>query len=190
MLLQEWQAARQHEISAQKAVKLEYDWTYTTPYAGTVAAKQKAEASMGPGDTGAHTGPDAGAHTGLFSHGAAAIAAATATAATAAATAVAAAAHSLGAGESAAASSSPPGDHDKGASAVATVQPASQQASHGGSTDASDGSSSSSSSSGPTQLPEWQDTTDQIDRSLLMERDPILLFDEVCMCDTLLVDMY
>jgi hypothetical protein len=30
-----------------------------------------------------------------------------------------------------------------------------------------------------TLLPEWQDTTDQIDRSLLMERDPILLFDEV-----------
>eukprot|EP00983_Pelagomonas_calceolata_P110517 1159679-Pelagomonas_calceolata.AAC.6 len=31
-----WQKARLAEIQAQNAVRLEYDWTYTTPYSGTV----------------------------------------------------------------------------------------------------------------------------------------------------------
>jgi len=33
---QAWQKARLAEIQAQNAVRLEYDWTYTTPYSGTV----------------------------------------------------------------------------------------------------------------------------------------------------------
>jgi type 2A phosphatase activator TIP41 len=32
----EWQAARQQEIAAQSAIILQYDWTYTTPYQGTL----------------------------------------------------------------------------------------------------------------------------------------------------------
>jgi type 2A phosphatase activator TIP41 len=32
----EWQAARQQEIAAQSALILQYDWTYTTPYQGTL----------------------------------------------------------------------------------------------------------------------------------------------------------
>lgn len=33
----EWQAARLHEIEKQQAVVLEYDWTYTTSYAGSLS---------------------------------------------------------------------------------------------------------------------------------------------------------
>lgn len=35
----EWQEARQQEIKEQGAMKIEYDWTYTTPYLGTVGKK-------------------------------------------------------------------------------------------------------------------------------------------------------
>jgi len=34
--MQAWQKARLAEIQAQNAQRLEYDWTYTTPYSGTV----------------------------------------------------------------------------------------------------------------------------------------------------------
>ncbi|KAI8465486.1 MAG: TIP41-domain-containing protein [Monoraphidium minutum] len=34
---QQWQAARREEIARQQAVVLSYDWTYTTPYQGTLA---------------------------------------------------------------------------------------------------------------------------------------------------------
>jgi len=51
---QQWQAARREEIQRQQAVVLEYDWTYTTPYQGTVkrtlspaAAAAAAEAQHG-----------------------------------------------------------------------------------------------------------------------------------------------
>jgi type 2A phosphatase activator TIP41 len=36
---QEWQAARAQEIEAQQALVLDYDWTYTTSYAGTLSVQ-------------------------------------------------------------------------------------------------------------------------------------------------------
>jgi type 2A phosphatase activator TIP41 len=36
-LAREWQAARLHEIEKQQAVVLEYDWTYTTSYGGSLS---------------------------------------------------------------------------------------------------------------------------------------------------------
>ncbi len=42
-LSQSWQNARQDEIQQQKAVQLDYDWTYTSPYAGTVSRSGGAE---------------------------------------------------------------------------------------------------------------------------------------------------
>mmetsp|Transcript_6371 Transcript_6371/g.14150 ORF Transcript_6371/g.14150 Transcript_6371/m.14150 type:complete len:312 (-) Transcript_6371:336-1271(-) len=97
---QEWRRAREHEIKQQQAVQLQYDWTYTTPYCGTVC---RADAQQAKPTTGA----DAGA----------------------------------------------------GPQGVAGASPAPEMS--GGS------------------VPAWHDTTDQIDRGLLMERDPILFYDEV-----------
>ncbi len=52
--LQEWRRAREHEIKVQRAVQLEYDWTFTTPYTGTVT-----NAPM-PSGHGLASGPLAG----------------------------------------------------------------------------------------------------------------------------------
>lgn len=41
-MAQQWQAARREEIQRQQAVVIEYDWTYTTPYQGTVSVTSDA----------------------------------------------------------------------------------------------------------------------------------------------------
>lgn len=35
-IAEQWQEARQNEIDGHGAKQLEYDWTFTTPYAGTL----------------------------------------------------------------------------------------------------------------------------------------------------------
>lgn len=95
-----WQQARQQEIAMQNAVKLEWDWTFTTPYAGSLS------------QTDAHGYADSEPTT---------------------------VAH--------------PGHHP----APLPVNPTWD----------------------PYQGPGWEETTLQIDRGLLMERDPILFYDEV-----------
>uniref|UniRef100_A0A7S0RYW5 TIP41-like protein n=1 Tax=Chlamydomonas leiostraca TaxID=1034604 RepID=A0A7S0RYW5_9CHLO len=114
---QEWQRARRHEIEAQKAVQLEYDWTFTTPYTGTVVPTQRAHEPTGPGDVGHYSSSSSSTASG-----------------------------SGGAGD-----------------AQAPVQ-------------------------AQVQLPEWEETSEQIDRALLMERDPILFFDEVVLYESDLDD--
>jgi len=47
----EWQAARQQEIEKQQAVVLDYDWTYTTSYAGSINTQPPASSSSGPSDS-------------------------------------------------------------------------------------------------------------------------------------------
>jgi type 2A phosphatase activator TIP41 len=47
---QQWQAARREEIERQAALVLEYDWTYTTPYQGTLEVAQGAPGGEGGGD--------------------------------------------------------------------------------------------------------------------------------------------
>lgn len=47
----EWQAARQQEIEKQQAVVLDYDWTYTTSYAGSISTQPPASSSSGPSDS-------------------------------------------------------------------------------------------------------------------------------------------
>ena len=56
MLVQAWKSARLDEIEQQKAIQLEYDWTYTTPYCGTVVppAAGPAESSSGSTTAGAN----------------------------------------------------------------------------------------------------------------------------------------
>lgn len=50
----EWQAARQQEIEKQQAVVLNYDWTYTTSYAGDLSRQQPAPSSSSLLDGGSN----------------------------------------------------------------------------------------------------------------------------------------
>lgn len=135
----EWQMARQHEIKAQKAVQLEYDWTFTTPYTGSIVTSERASQPIGPGDIGHYTAHPTPACTSTADANTASNAAAV--------------------------------SGDVSAAATATAEGANEgegAMTEGGSTQ------------GAPTLPQWEDTTEQIDRALLMERDPILFFDEVC----------
>lgn len=154
---QAWQEARREEISRQEALVLEYDWTYTTPYQGTLAHAGAAGACDGGG-------------------------------------AAAAAAAAAG-----------PSGQQGAAQAQAQVQEKQpQQAPHSEASGTSSGGASSacqpqqqpppnhqpssSSSTAPPPLPLWAPTSEQLDRSLLMARDPILFYCDVPLYESELDD--
>jgi type 2A phosphatase activator TIP41 len=124
----EWQAARLHEIEKQQAVVLEYDWTYTTSYSGSL-------------------------------------------------------------------SWSPP---EFGSSSVAAAQqqhadadgsPATQQQQQQQDAAASPDGSTSQQQQQQQQLPQWQPSSRQIDRRMLMSKDePILFYAEVPLYESELDD--
>ncbi|KAG2427198.1 hypothetical protein HXX76_010916 [Chlamydomonas incerta] len=165
-MLQEWRRAREHEIAAQNAVQLTYDWTFTTPYTCTVVPppQQQPQQDGAPAAAAAPAAAPSGAG-GLPPQ---------------------AQAQAEAEGELAL-RHHPRGVADfvcdtPGPAAAATSSP-------------SPSSSSSSSSSAPgaagpaadapgppaaaAQYCVWRSTGDAIDRGLLMERDPILFYDEV-----------
>ncbi|GIL67150.1 hypothetical protein Vafri_20585 [Volvox africanus] len=160
---EEWRKAREYEIQQQKAVQLTYDWTYTTPYTCTVARRRGQQqqqpalaVAAAPDSIGAHGIPD-------FVCGADSTAAAAPRKVTIAAKAAAAVLTS----------SSDSNLAGVGPDAATEVAPASGSGagvSHGTASAQADGAD------GGTL---WQPTTDQIDRGLLMERDPILFYSEV-----------
>lgn len=53
----EWQAARQQEIQQQQAVVLDYDWTYTTSYAGDVSITPAQQPAQQPDKPATSTTP-------------------------------------------------------------------------------------------------------------------------------------
>ena len=133
-LPQEWKKAREAEIQQQQAVQLEYDWTYTTPFAGVM--------HVGAGDS---AGPRA--------HG-------PSSAPTEAATAGG-------------------GHHHRGLDQPTVPGQLPQAVSHCSSSSGSSSSMPGGQGHVSSCQVQWQDTDEQIDRSMLMARDPILFFDEV-----------
>jgi type 2A phosphatase activator TIP41 len=168
-LAQQWQAARREEIERQQALVLEYDWTYTTSYQGTLVLGGGSGGSSGGGEGGGEGVASASSNLELRqictslqaqpqSPTAAAQAHETATAATA--------------------SGVRPGGRGHAPTGItwlpATEVPA---ATHGGLTWPR------------ASLPMWQPTQQQADRALLMSRDePILFFAEVPLYESELDD--
>ncbi|KAG2427199.1 hypothetical protein HXX76_010917 [Chlamydomonas incerta] len=162
---EEWRRAREHEIAAQQAVQLTYDWTFTTPYTCTVAPPPQQQQQGGA--------PAAAAAAAATPSGAGSLPPQAQAAAQAEAEGELALRHhprgvadfvcdtpGPSAGAAAATTSSPSPSGAAGAAAHA---------------DAAAGA-------GPAAAPQycvWRPTADAIDRGLLMERDPILFYDEV-----------
>jgi type 2A phosphatase activator TIP41 len=127
----EWQAARLHEIEKQQAVVLEYDWTYTTSYSGSL--------SWSPPQFGSSSDSSSAAGTRQQPQDAAASPAAAAAA-------------------------------DCNASDSNPTQQQQQQQQQ-------------------QQLPQWQPSSRQIDRRMLMSKDePILFYAEVPLYESELDD--
>jgi type 2A phosphatase activator TIP41 len=117
----EWQAARLHEIEKQQAVVLEYDWTYTTSYGGSL--------SWSPP---------------LF-----------------------------------------PGSSNSSNEQLPPQQQQQQDAAHAPASSEPDGSTGQQ----QQQLPQWQPSSSQIDRRMLMSKDePILFYAEVPLYESELDD--
>ncbi len=160
---QEWRRAREHEIKQQKAVQLTYDWTFTTPYTCTVV--QPALASSGPAAP-PRSAPDyvIGPAPGLTaSHSAPLPAGAIAPGHS---PSTMAHAHSAAPSSTTTTTTMPP------PAAIATL-PTAQGSGQDGQSSAEGGGSQGASGLS------WQPTGDVIDRGLLMERDPILFYEEV-----------
>jgi type 2A phosphatase activator TIP41 len=169
-LAKEWQAARQQEIEQQQATVLDYDWTYTTSYAGDLSTQPAPNSSstcdkVNPADQPSKTAAAAAA---------AAAAAGNVFKPPAAAGVVAAAAAAVGV----------PGTDAAAADGAvsSTVRLADQ------------GTPSSTGSTQQQQqqqqlLPEWQPTERQIDRHMLMSKhEPILFYAEVPLYESELDD--
>jgi hypothetical protein len=133
-----WQKAREKEIRDQNALILEYDWTYTSPYTGTIVPGYSDGGGGDGGDDGAAVDGGGGGGGGSSSSSITT---------------------SIGAAGPAAA----------GAQGVAASPP------------------SSPSSRGQAPL-QWQPTSRQIDRSVLMQREPILYYDDVPLYESELDD--
>jgi type 2A phosphatase activator TIP41 len=201
---QQWQAARREEIQRQQAQVLEYDWTYTTPYQGTVAA------GGGAADGGATNGvADDGADgqlreicTSLEQQPQTPLAAVQALAAATSALEQ----QAFAAPGGIAAATRPPGagaHHLPPPAAMTTTTTAAvaaggaageAAAAHTPTTAAAPAAApapppTSSSSSSPAALPVWRPTQRQADRALLLSRDePILFFAEVPLYESELDD--
>lgn len=173
---QSWQAARQHEITKQQAMILEYDWTYTTSYTGSVSWSPPQFASS-PSAAAPGVVPAAVSHGATQGN----------SACKAAVPSLAAAAAGAGADTSTAHL-----EH-QALSALSTALPkpaaADLQQPDSESCISTNVSTSSSSSSSSKQLPQWHATTQQINRQMLMSKDePILFYAEVPLYESELDD--
>lgn len=129
-----WQQARHIEIQQQNAMILEYDWTYTTPYTGSIStAAAGGDAASGAAASSSTVDTDA-------------------------------------AGPSPTLDTQPPA-LASGIERLQVTECGSQQ----------DASllDAAAAAAGPGDSGPWQECSDQIDRDLLMQRDPILFYDEV-----------
>ncbi|KAF5828799.1 TIP41-like family-domain-containing protein [Dunaliella salina] len=129
-----WQKARLAEIQAQNAVRLEYDWTYTTPYSGTVL----------PSAAVARTPVVDSLKEGSLATPAARVPLD----------------ESVTEGQ----------ETEPSTSGASTLQGSEQQGDNN------------------RELPVWEETSETIDRALLMEREPILFFDEAVLYESDLDD--
>jgi type 2A phosphatase activator TIP41 len=50
MYMKAWKSARIDEIEQQKAIQLQYDWTFTSPYSGTVVGPSAKRSGPEDGD--------------------------------------------------------------------------------------------------------------------------------------------
>lgn len=162
---QEWRRAREHEIKQQKAVQLTYDWTFTTPYTCTVV--QPTVGSSRPAAP-PRSAPDyvMGPAPGLTASHSAPLPAGTVTPGHNPSTM--AHAYSAAPSSTTTITTMPP------PAAIATLPMAQGSGQKGQSVTSADGGDSQ----GGSGL-SWQPTADVIDRGLLMERDPILFYEEV-----------
>jgi type 2A phosphatase activator TIP41 len=160
----QWQASRQQEIEQQQALVLDYDWTYTTSYAGSLCIQPAASKGSSSGNSGSSgTSSDAAGsadqttRNGLPAAGSAAAASGKAEA---------------GAAADAAAAATAGGDGGPSTSSSAGLLPeqGSQQQQQ-------------------QQLPAWQPSSRQIDRHMLMSTsEPILFYAEVPLYESELDD--
>jgi type 2A phosphatase activator TIP41 len=181
VVAQQWQAARREEIQRQQAVVLEYDWTYTTPYQGTlectqscvsVASQQQQQQQQQQGQQGLQEKQGAGQTlpqriicTSLEGEQQSADAAAQALTA---AEAAARPRHPMCQPRAAGSNASPAAPTDGATASAAAV---------------------SAAAAAPCDLPVWVPTLRQADRALLMSRDePILFFAEVPLYESELDD--
>ncbi|GLC46833.1 hypothetical protein PLESTM_001931200 [Pleodorina starrii] len=167
---EEWRKAREHEIQQQKAVQLTYDWTYTTPYTCTVTRRGMQEAAAVPAPSpsspaAAGPGADAAGPRGIPDFVCGVSSTTTAT------------------GTTAPGRMPPPPAPVKTSDSGAAAPPAAAgsvpppAAAGSGSTVGNGGGGGGGTADGAAAL--WQPTSEQIDRGLLMERDPILFYSEV-----------
>jgi len=141
-----WQHARKEEIKNQDASMLEYDWTFTTPYAGTLLHTASSggggggdDSSSGGGGDGSSAGGDGGSSEQPPSKST-----------------------TLGESMSGQAQDQQPDDQPQSSAAAGTQQPGRQ--------------------------PRWQATAEQLDRGLLMARDPILFYADLPLYESELDD--
>ncbi|KAG2493139.1 hypothetical protein HYH03_008563 [Edaphochlamys debaryana] len=203
---EEWRRAREHEIQQQRAVQLTYDWTFTTPYTCTVAAPGGAapapEASTS-GSAAAAPAPVNGAADAPSSPAAPMGRASSSGVGSPSSTSslLAAHHHSVGTpdyvcGPLPAPTPASPSTSSPGTAAAAAAHPHATAAPHttvapwtsmppppppsgAASATARPPPRPAATGPAPTTTGVWHTTTDQIDRGLLMERDPILFYDEV-----------
>ncbi|MEW5316248.1 MAG: hypothetical protein WDW38_007629 [Sanguina aurantia] len=162
----EWRKSREAEIEQQRAVQLHYDWTYTSPYTGSVTHAVPAPACSG-GCSSSSSSSIRSSSTGSQSTNSSI--------------------------ETPAGSVSPSTLHhqQQQQAAARVTQPlpllklAFPAAGAHGSLEAVAGDSCSCRVAESAQ---WESTTEQIDRSVLMEREPILFFDEVLLYESDLDD--
>lgn len=197
-----WQAARQEEIKRQQAVILEYDWTFTTPYTG-ILCHTSATAAGQPQQEHVTTSftTAAGSHaTGLGQPSAGSSNAQAESASTAGDAGQMRDAYAVHCSHqqqhqqqpcNTAVDSHQP--HEAGTSSThqhshqlpSTAQASLQQLD--GAATFKEPASRATDNSGV--LPEWQSTTTQIDRALLMQRDdPILFYADVPLYESELDD--
>jgi hypothetical protein len=171
-----WQRAREKEIRNQNALILEYDWTFTSPYTGTIVpgysgagAAAAADGAEGAPAAAQGGGPPAGAADGDACAEGGSGAGSGGCGAAAAGLGITT---SMGAVDLEAATA---------AAAAATAAAPQQQ------TGPSPSGSPARAPGGPGPL-WWQPTSQQIDRSMLMQREPILYYDEVTLYESELDD--
>lgn len=173
--MQEWRKSREAEIEQQRAVQLHYDWTYTSPYTGTVTAT--AAASTCSGSCASSMPPPVQ------------VAAATAAADTAvdssAACSPLVATAQLPQQEEAAGPATPRSFSERFACSqtfsrhAAAAVTADVVGSSGNASEELKECGAEGCSCRVAETAKWESTSEHIDRSVLMEREPILFFDEV-----------
>eukprot|EP00879_Flechtneria_rotunda_P008082 GHRR01008466.1.p1 GENE.GHRR01008466.1~~GHRR01008466.1.p1 ORF type:complete len:379 (+),score=139.74 GHRR01008466.1:274-1410(+) len=178
---QQWQAARLHEIRKQQAVVLEYDWTYTTSYTGSTRWSSQPAAPVQQQQQQQLPVPDQ--PTSMQQPTATSAVAAIQQAQQQQEQPEQRQQFSLGDGATA-----PEAREGAAVHSTAYKAPSTQQQ-HAAAYSGPDGVQVRSSDSSSDQLPQWQPSSNQIDRGMLMSKDePILFYAEVPLYESELDD--